>query len=81
MTITVRLFAQLREQFGYSSSTMDLPVGTTVSQVFSRLGEIKPAAQSLLAKSLPAIAAEYTSRDCVLRDGQELAIVPPVSGG
>ena len=76
MEITVRLFAMLRERAGSGEVVIDLPEGARVSDALSELGS--------LAGGLPLVLAvnrEYAPEDQVLRSGDELALIPPVSGG
>jgi len=74
--ITVRLFAILRERAGTRELTLELPDGARVADALTELGE--------LAAGLPLVMAvnrEYAPNDHVLDPGDELALIPPVSGG
>jgi molybdopterin synthase catalytic subunit len=74
--ITVRLFAMLRERAGVPEVTLELPDGARVSDALASLSE--------LAEGLPLVMAvnrEYADADRVLDSGDELALIPPVSGG
>ena len=74
MPITVRLFAGLRERAGWSQRELD---GVArVADVWPRLdlGDEPPGL-------LYAVNKEYASRDRELADGDEVALIPPVSGG
>jgi MoaE-MoaD fusion protein len=74
--ITVRLFAVLRERAGSREVTVELPDGACVRDALSALGG--------LADGLPLVMAvnrEYAPEDQVLEAGDELALIPPVSGG
>ena len=76
MEVTVRLFAMLRERAGAGEMVLDLPEGARVSDALERLGE--------LAEGLPLVMAvnrEYAPAEQVLDPGDELALIPPVSGG
>jgi molybdopterin synthase catalytic subunit len=76
MRVTVRLFAQLRERAGRRELELDLPDGARVADAL--------AAVSDLAAGLPLVMAvnrEYAAEDAVLQPGDELALIPPVSGG
>jgi MoaE-MoaD fusion protein len=76
MEVTVRLFAMLRERAGASEMTLELPDGARVSDALAELRDI--------AEGLPLVMAvnrEYAAEDQVLDPGDELALVPPVSGG
>lgn len=74
--MTVRLFAVLRERAGAGEVTLDLPAGARVSDALAELDG--------LADGLPLVMAvnrEYAPEDRVLDAGDELALIPPVSGG
>jgi molybdopterin synthase catalytic subunit len=74
--VTVRLFAMLRERAGARELTLELPDGASVRDALAELGE--------LAAGLPLVMAvnrEYAPEDQVLDAGDELALIPPVSGG
>jgi molybdopterin synthase catalytic subunit len=74
--VTVRLFAMLRERAGQSRLTLELPEGARVRDALDEL--------SGLADGLPLVMAvnrEYASADQSLDAGDELALIPPVSGG
>ena len=73
MTITVRLFAGLREQAGWSTRELE---AARVADVWPALGlGIEP--EGLLY----AVNREYADRELELHDGDEVALIPPVSGG
>ncbi len=76
MEVTVRLFAMLRERAGASEVVLDLPDGSSVDDALARLNG--------LADGLPLVMAvnrEYARGDRELDPGDELALIPPVSGG
>ena len=76
MEVTVRLFAVLRERAGSPELTLDLPEGARVSDALAEL--------SGLAGDVPLVMAvnrEYASGEQLLDAGDELALIPPVSGG
>jgi molybdopterin converting factor subunit 1 len=74
--VTVRLFAVLRERAGSPELTLDLPEGARVRDALESL--------SALAGDVPLVMAvnrEYASEEQRLDAGDELALIPPVSGG
>ena len=76
MIVRVRLFAALRDRAGTDRLELELPDGARVADAL--------AAVDGLADGLPLVLAvnrEYAARDRVLEPGDELAVVPPVSGG
>jgi molybdopterin synthase catalytic subunit len=81
MRVTVRLFAAHREALGQSSLQTDLPDGTTAAGAFARLAQDHPALASTADAVAFAVNREHVSPDTALRDGDELALLPPVAGG
>ena len=73
MTVTVRLFAGLREQAGWSTRRLE---AASVADVWPALG-LGDEPEGLLY----AVNREYAERGRELRDGDEVAVIPPVSGG
>jgi molybdopterin converting factor subunit 1 len=74
--ITVRLFAMLRERAGTPEVTLELPDGAQVRDALDSLAG--------LAEGIPLVMAvnrEYADAERVLDSGDELALIPPVSGG
>jgi MoaE-MoaD fusion protein len=72
--VTVKLFAGLRERAGWRVRELD--VGPTVGDVWEALGLGEEPAGLLYA-----VNQEYADRDRPLADGDEVALIPPVSGG
>ena len=81
MDVTVRLFASLREHAGAGTVPLQLSDGATVADAIARLREGALAGLPDNAPFVAAVAREYVERDHPLSDGDELALVPPVSGG
>jgi molybdopterin synthase catalytic subunit len=82
MVVRIRLFAQLRERAGANSIEAELPDGATVGDALRQLAAGPPLGE--LLASLPvrmAVNRELVSTDTPLRAGDELALLPPVSGG
>jgi molybdopterin synthase catalytic subunit/molybdopterin converting factor small subunit len=73
MQVTVRLFAGLRERAGWSARQID---ATNVGDVWNKL-ELGDEPEGLLY----AVNKQYAPRDRELADGDEVALIPPVSGG
>jgi MoaE-MoaD fusion protein len=76
MRITVRLFAGLREQAGTAQRELELPAGSRLSDVWGPLG-LGEEPEGLLY----AVNQGYAAGDRKLADGDEVALIPPVSGG
>jgi molybdopterin synthase catalytic subunit len=77
--ITVRCFAAVREWLGRDELSLEVPPGTTVAEVLPRLAAGAP--QPLRAPVAFAVNRDYARADRVLRDGDEVAFIPPISGG
>ena len=76
MRVTVRLFAGLRERAGAGERVLDLPAGSRLADVWAPL-ELGEEPDGLLY----AVNKDYASGDRLLADGDEVALIPPVSGG
>jgi molybdopterin synthase catalytic subunit/molybdopterin converting factor small subunit len=76
MEVTVRLFAGLRERAGYGERTLELPDGSAVGDVWTALDLGDEPAGLLFARN-----REYAPRESKLEDEDEVALIPPVSGG
>ena len=81
MTITVRLFAILRECAGTDVLTMELRDGATVAEAVKKIASEIAAVREHLNRVAFAVNREYVKELTVLREGDELALIPPVSGG
>jgi len=78
--VSVRFFALLREQAGVSEQSYEIPRGSTAADLLAHVAtDWNGSAASRMASV--AVNREYVPRDHVLRDGDEVALIPPVSGG
>jgi len=80
MTVRVRFFASLRERLRASAVERELPSGATVAELLALLHEDFPAFAGSGRVSI-AVNAEYVDPRHSLADGDEVALIPPVSGG
>ena len=80
MTIQVRLFAIMAQQARTGMLTLDLPADATVAAVRTELLRRHPKV-SWPQGTMLAINQEYAPESAPLRPGDEVAIIPPVSGG
>jgi MoaE-MoaD fusion protein len=81
MQITLRFFAVVRERLGESERVVELPEGSTIADARAYVDNLAGAAAPLVQRSMTMLNQEYASPEDVLRDGDELAFIPPVSGG
>ena len=81
ITIQLRYFAVLREHLGRSEETLDVPVGTTTSEAYALVTADQPRLAGLRRSMMLMVNEEYVRGDHMLADGDELAFIPPVSGG
>ncbi len=79
--IAVRLFARLRERAGQDVVAVELPAGATVGTLRQLLAEQWPDVASLIARSAVAVNEGYAGDDLVIESGDDVALIPPVSGG
>ncbi len=80
LRVAVRFFAMYRERAGVSHTEVDLPDGASPAQLLAHLRSEYPSLPSE-APVLIAVNSEYVSDEAVLQDGDEVAFIPPVSGG
>lgn len=81
MKIRLLYFAVLRDIAGRSEAELSLPEGTTAREVWQRLRNEHTRLADFLQPPMTAINESYAAPDTVLRDGDELAFIPPVAGG
>ena len=79
MHITIRFFASFREVLGRESLRFDVPADATVEQAWLMLREQHPTLPHI--SLMFAVNRQYAHAETVLHDGDELALIPPVSGG
>ena len=81
MRVTVRLFARLRDITGAAELARDLAPGSTIGDVWRQLTGEFPELAGYERSISSAINADYAKMDQVIGDGDEIAFLPPVSGG
>ncbi len=77
MAIKIRYFASLREQLGTDELTISAEDISTVSDVWKTANSGHP----MLSHLLYAVNIEYAQSDTAIKDGDEVAFFPPVTGG
>lgn len=81
MRVRVRLFAILRDVAGVGEVTLELSDGSTASGIVAPLIDKYPALSRYMHRVAYAVNLNYAAADAPLRDGDEVALIPPVSGG
>ncbi|GIW09958.1 MAG: molybdopterin synthase sulfur carrier subunit [Dehalococcoidia bacterium] len=81
MQVVVRLFASARDAVGTATLTLELPEGTTAGALFEQLVASYPALGRLARVARLAVNGAYAPAEMVLAPGDEVAVLPPVSGG
>jgi molybdopterin converting factor subunit 1 len=81
MTVTVKLFAAARELIGSEEVKLESPEGATVADVKRILIQSYPQIAGILSRSVMARNQEYALDEDVVEESDELAVIPPVSGG
>jgi molybdopterin converting factor subunit 1 len=81
MRVTVRLFARLRDIAGAGELTREIAAGATIGTVWRQLAGEFPELGEYERSISSALNADYARMDQVLREGDEVAFLPPVSGG
>jgi molybdopterin converting factor subunit 1 len=81
MRVTVRLFARLHDLVGSTEWNAEVPEGAGVADVWRALEREHPAVAPYRASVSAAVNAEFARMDAAVADGDEVAFLPPVSGG
>jgi MoaE-MoaD fusion protein len=81
MRVTVLFFGVLKEMLASERESLELPQGATVDAVLRQLRERLPEQPKIWSALAIAVNQSYAPSGCLLRDGDEVALLPPVSGG
>ncbi|MGA7885439.1 MAG: molybdenum cofactor biosynthesis protein MoaE [Acidobacteriaceae bacterium] len=81
MRITVLTFGMLRDSPGQIPDSIDLPAGATVADLLTHCRAGRPESADLWSSIAVAVNREYAPATHPLSDGDEVALLPPVSGG
>ncbi len=81
MKIAIRLFAGLRDRAGTGNLSVELPGGATVADAIEAAQRRAPIEWTVPTTLMAAVNNEYVEFTQPLSDGDELALIPPVSGG
>ncbi len=81
IAVRARLFARLREQAGIETETLELPPASTLADVYEALRKAHPALEPDRNTVRAALNQEFSDWNAAVADGDEVAFIPPVSGG
>jgi molybdopterin converting factor subunit 1 len=81
LTVRVRLFARFRDVFGTDVVAVELPERATVKDLKKAVASREAQISGLLARSQVAVNDEIANDETVVCAGDEIALIPPVSGG
>ena len=81
MTVTVLYFGIVRERLGVGEETVEIDAGATVATLMSRLTDLHPDLADGVESVRVAVNRDYVDSSRVLSDNDEIAVIPPVSGG
>ncbi|HEY9819021.1 MAG TPA: MoaD/ThiS family protein [Candidatus Obscuribacterales bacterium] len=81
ITITLKLFAAYQEAYQQTELVLSLASGTTVAQVRDRLIAEQPSLAQWRDLTRFGVNLQFVDADTVLADGDEVVLIPPVSGG
>jgi molybdopterin synthase sulfur carrier subunit len=81
ITVTVKLFAAYQEAYGLPELVLEFPPETPVVTVLEKLVSEHPELNQWRNLTRFGINLEFVKPDTLLRDGDEVVLIPPVSGG
>lgn len=81
MQVRVKYFGMLKEVAGRGDDTLGLPEGARVADLLERCARSAPELKEYFPVIAVALNHEYSERDAALHEGDEVALIPPVSGG
>jgi molybdopterin synthase sulfur carrier subunit len=81
VTITVKLFAAYQEAYGVSELVVEFPTETPVAAVRDRLIDEHPELAQWRDLTRFGVNLQFVEPDTLLQDGDEVVLIPPVSGG
>ncbi len=81
MEITIKLFALMREKAGTDTVLLSVPEGSTVMHALTQLVERYPILETYVERARCSRHMDFVDPTTPITEGDELALIPPVSGG
>ena len=81
MDIVIKLFALMREKAGTDTIHLELPEDVDIAQALGILQRQHPVLEPYFANVRFSLQMEFVEPETILQTGDELALIPPVSGG
>ncbi len=81
MTVRVRFFSGIVALVGEKSIDLTLPDGTTVTGLKQRLVDAYPVLEGFMSTYVIAVEEEMQTPEHIVRDGDVVDLIPPISGG
>jgi molybdopterin converting factor small subunit len=81
MHITVTLFALMRERAGIDTILLEVPAGAAITQALETLVSQYPTLEPYIANTRFSLHMDFVDLNTILAEGDELVLIPPVSGG
>ncbi len=79
--VTLKLFSVYQDVYGQSEQRVECPMGTTVGTLCDRLIAEHPSLTKWRSVTRFGVNLDFVPEETVLRDGDEVVLIPPVSGG
>ena len=81
MRVTVCFYSYLKDLTGCAQTAEALPDGSTLDALFHKLMLRFPKLAGMQESTLMAVGVDYQNRTCILKEGDEVSLFPPVQGG
>ena len=81
MKIRVLFFGALKDLIGRSAESIELPDGAEVRELLLYYARVVPRFEAMMTSLAIAVNQEYAGAERLLREGDEVGLLPPVSGG
>jgi molybdopterin converting factor small subunit len=81
MRLSVCFYSYFKDLAGCARVTEILPEGSTVADLLRTMANRFPRLAPMQECTLVAVGVDYQRRDCVLKEGDEVSLFPPVQGG